>query len=329
MAHWPLNWNVVRHDLVVGSCPRTPSDLDALRVETRVSAVLSLQHDDCLEKQEIDYPGLVRHGRRLGLTMARWPLRDFDPADQQRGLPAAVRGLWDLLRQGHRVYVHCTAGINRSPLVVLAYLTLVEGMSLEEAITLLLHARPEVCPTWEAYHGCRQELTARYEDRIRQRAFECSLRQPESSTLDHWLQAERAIWREVLTAGSSRARPCCKPLAFVEHSPSGFPARLTDVHRRQFPPRPAVRSLPGLFRPVGSPAAEDRPGRGTAGPGRGASRPGRPDPHADSPGAEGLHRRTGLPEGAGGIPDLIFFLAGLLDSPNLSLHRGRYRRLEV
>ena len=104
--------------------------------------------------------------------MERCPLRDFDPADQRRGLPTAVRGLYGLLRQGHRVYVHCTAGINRSPRVVLAYLTLVEGIGLEKAMTLLVHARPEVCPTWEAYHGCRQELTARHEDRIRQRAEE-------------------------------------------------------------------------------------------------------------------------------------------------------------
>ena len=200
MAHWPLNWNVVRHDLVVGSCPREPSDLDALRLEIRVSAMLSVQHDECLAQQGIDYPGLVRHGRRLGLTMERCPLRDFDPADQQRGLPAAVRGLHGLLRQGHRVYVHCTAGINRAPLVVLTYLTLVEGIGLEEAMTLLVHARPEVCPTWEAYHGCRQELTARYADRIRQRAVELGRGSAPPAGSALWLQAERAIWREVLTA---------------------------------------------------------------------------------------------------------------------------------
>jgi hypothetical protein len=201
MATWPLNWNVVRHDLVVGSCPRELSDLDALRVETRVSAVLSLQHDECLEKQGIDYPRQVRYGRRIGLTMERCPLRDFDPDDQRRGLPAAVRGLWGLLRQGHRVYVHCTAGINRSPLVVLAHLTLVEGIGLEETITLLLRARPEVCPTWEAYHGCRQDWTARYADRIRQRAVELGRGSAPPAGSALWLQAERAIWREVLTAG--------------------------------------------------------------------------------------------------------------------------------
>jgi len=201
MATWPLNWNVVRHDLVVGSCPRVPNDLDTLRLATRVSAILSVQHDECLEQQGIDYPRLVRYGRRLGLAMERCPLRDFDPADQRRGLPAAVRGWWGLLRQGHRVYVHCTAGINRSPLVVLTYLTLVEGIGLEEAMTLLLHARPEVCPTWEAYHGCRQELTARCEERIRQRAMELGRGSAPPAGSALWLQAEREIGREVLTAG--------------------------------------------------------------------------------------------------------------------------------
>ena len=199
MAHWPLNWNIVRHDLVVGSCPRTPSDLDALGVETRVSAVLSVQHDECLEKQEIDYPRQVRYGRRLGLTMERYPLRDFDPADQRRGLPAAVRALHGLLRQGHRVYVHCTVGLNRSPLVVLTYLTLVEGLSLEAARDLLRRARPGVFPSEEAYAGCCMDLATQYGDRSRQRARE--LRQgsarPEQEA---WRQAERAIWREVLTA---------------------------------------------------------------------------------------------------------------------------------
>lgn len=114
--------------------------------------------------------------------------------------PVAVRALHDLLRRGHRVYVHCTAGINRSSLVVLAYLTLIEGASVEDAMTLMLRARPEVCPTWEACHGCRRDLTARHEDRIRQRAAEIGQRQPQRGALDHWLQAEREVWREVLTA---------------------------------------------------------------------------------------------------------------------------------
>ena len=128
MPHGYLNWSVIRPDLLVGSGPREPSDLDALQAEAGASALLSLQSDECLAKRGIDYPAQVRHGQTLGLTRARVPLRDFDPADQRRSRPAAVRALHGLLRQGHRVYIHGTVGLNRSPLVVLTYLTLVEGL---------------------------------------------------------------------------------------------------------------------------------------------------------------------------------------------------------
>ena len=201
MWTWTLNWNVVRHDLVIGSCPRRAGDLKIIQAQTQVSALLSLQHDECLEALEIDYPRHLRQGRALGLVMARCPMRDFDPDDQRRGLPAAVRALRELLKQDHRVYVHCTAGINRASLVVVSYLTWIEGASLEEAMAILLRARPEILPTWEAYHGCREDLTLAHEERIRQRVLELSQRQPEREAQDHWLQAEWEIRREILLAG--------------------------------------------------------------------------------------------------------------------------------
>ncbi|MBE2295776.1 MAG: hypothetical protein IAF00_12535, partial [Phycisphaerales bacterium] len=84
---WRLNWDTIRPDLVIGSCPRSPADLDRLQAEAQVSAVLSLQDDECLEKMQIDYPQLLDHGRALGLIMERSPMRDFDPEDQRRRLP--------------------------------------------------------------------------------------------------------------------------------------------------------------------------------------------------------------------------------------------------
>jgi hypothetical protein len=201
MVAWPVNWNVVRPDLVVGSGPRALSDLDAICGATRASALRSVQHDECLDQPGIDDAAHVRHGRRLGLTMERRPPRDFDPADPRRGRPAAVRGLHGLPRQGHRVYGHCTAGRNRAPRGVLADPPRVEGIGLEAAMTLLVRARPEVCPTWAADHGCWRELTARQADRIRRRAAERGqgAAPPAGSAL--WLQAEREIGREVLTTG--------------------------------------------------------------------------------------------------------------------------------
>ena len=199
MSNWRLNWNVIRPDLIVGSCPREVADLMVLQQNTGATALLSLQHDECLEKQEIDYPRHVRHGHRLGLTLVRVPLRDFDVDDQRRGLPKAVRALHQLLQQGYRVYVHCTAGLNRAPLVVSAYLLLVEGLRQDAILELWQRTRPNVFPAWAAIHGCCADLTAQYADRIRQRVTELGGGSEPLIDADIWRQAEQAIWREALT----------------------------------------------------------------------------------------------------------------------------------
>ena len=192
---WPLDWDTIRHDLVIGSCPRGPADLDRLQTEAQISAVLSLQHDKCLRELAIDYPQLARHGRARGLLMERSPMRDFDPSDQRRRLPEAVRVLHGLLSQGHRVYLHCTAGINRSSLVAVAYLAWIEGQPLDEAMALLQGARPEVGPYWDAYEGCRQDLMARHAHQISQRVAELSRQDPGQSVEVHRSRAEReVIW---------------------------------------------------------------------------------------------------------------------------------------
>ena len=43
---------------------------------------------------------------------------------------------------GHTVYVHCNAGINRSPSTVVAYLHWIEGMGLDEALDYVISQRP-------------------------------------------------------------------------------------------------------------------------------------------------------------------------------------------
>ena len=45
------------------------------------------------------------------------------------------------LEQGHTVYVHCSAGLGRSPSVVIAYLHWIKGVDLEEAIAQVPPAR--------------------------------------------------------------------------------------------------------------------------------------------------------------------------------------------
>lgn len=197
---WTLNWGAIRDDLVIGSCPVTVADIDRIRIETGVTALLSVQTDLCRGAFCIDYDAHCRHGQQAGLVLVNAPMHDFDPPDQRRRLPGAVRALHRLLAGGHSVYVHCTAGINRAPLTVLAYLTLVEGMTSKDAIALILRGRPQAEPYWEAYNGCRTDLVAANEASIQRRARDLAQRDPAGSADRHRGEAERQIIRDVLLA---------------------------------------------------------------------------------------------------------------------------------
>jgi predicted protein tyrosine phosphatase len=200
---WTLNWSVIRGDIVVGSCPMSTKDIDRVRKQTGATALLSVQSDLCRAAFNIDWEAHMRHARKRGLLLVNAPMRDFDPPEQRRRLPDAVRCLYRLLSHGDTVYVHCTAGINRSPLTVLGYLTFIEGMSPDDAHALIKAARPEAQPYWEAYDSCRQDLVNLCRDAIERRAWELSKVEPESAPESHWVRAEKEIIRDVFLATAS------------------------------------------------------------------------------------------------------------------------------
>ncbi len=195
MWKWTLNWNEIRDDLVIGACPMTPGDIDTIHRETGATAFLSVQTDECRNAFDIDYNAHREHGKRKGLVLLNAPMRDFDPPDQRRHLPRAVASLQRTLGDGHKVYVYCTAGINRSPLTVLAYLTFVEGMSKDAAFRLIVERRPQAEPYWEAYDGCYRDLLDTYREAIKRRAFEVSLLHPDNNQAQNWRVAEKEIIR--------------------------------------------------------------------------------------------------------------------------------------
>jgi predicted protein tyrosine phosphatase len=203
MWTWTLNWGEVREDLVIGSCPISVADLDSIRESARASAILSVQTDECRARFDIVYAQHRQHSERIGLIMVNAPMRDFDPADQRRCLPRAVVALTRLVAAGHRVYVHCTAGINRSPLTVLAYLCFVETLTTEAAMALIRCGRPEAEPYWEAYRGCWEDLVRRHRDAIRERAWALSRHDLARPCEANWYQAEREVIREIFTTGAS------------------------------------------------------------------------------------------------------------------------------
>lgn len=89
--------------------------------EAGCNAILSLQSDLCLEALQIPYPAIRAQAIGRGMVATRVAVRDFDHQDQAFGLPEAVRTLYTLLSMGKKVYVHCTAGINRATLTVVGY----------------------------------------------------------------------------------------------------------------------------------------------------------------------------------------------------------------
>ncbi len=198
MWYWTLNWGEIRNDLIIGSGPISTDDIDLIRQKTSATALLSLQTDECRAYFKINYPEHQRHGQRLGLILANTPMRDFDPSEQRRRLPTAVRALKRLIRAGHKVYVHCSAGINRSPLTVLGFLTFIEGMPINEALALIQRGRPEAAPYLDAHHGCQQDLIELYKIDIEQRARELSRANPEATPQANWHQAWKEIVRESL-----------------------------------------------------------------------------------------------------------------------------------
>lgn len=195
MWMWSLNWNEITPKIVIGTCPMRGSDLTRIVREAYVSAVLSLQHDDCLAHWGIDSTSMQGTAAELGVTLGRCPIRDFDIVDMRRQLPRAVSTLAALQADGHRTYVHCTAGLGRAPLTVLGYLTLIEGHGPEEAISLIRAARSDVVPAWEAYHGCRDGLVACHRGAIEERAYALYKQGANRNAQEDWQQAEQEVLR--------------------------------------------------------------------------------------------------------------------------------------
>jgi len=100
-----------------------------------VTAILSLLTPE--DSQELEMAREETHASTAGLAYRNMPVIDFDDLDLKTKLPSCVEVLNSLLEAGHTVYVHCTAGVTRSPTVVAAYLHWRRHWPLDEALEQL------------------------------------------------------------------------------------------------------------------------------------------------------------------------------------------------
>ncbi|HSV07770.1 MAG TPA: dual specificity protein phosphatase family protein [Candidatus Binatus sp.] len=124
--------DVIRPDLLVGEYPN-PEDVAWLRDTHGVTSVVSLQDDADLASKNLVLRELERVYRQERVTFHHMPIPDGATEVLAERLPAIVTLLVELVARGERVYLHCSAGMNRAPTVAIAYLHVQEGLPLAVA----------------------------------------------------------------------------------------------------------------------------------------------------------------------------------------------------
>ncbi len=129
-----MNLSQVVPRLFVGSCPISTYDIDHLKTEYGVTAILNLQTDNDFDYCDMDWGRIAAHCHELGIEVRQIPVRGFDGLDMRKKLPQCVQALEELLNDDRTVYVHCNAGASRSPSVAIAYLVWRRDWNLDDAI---------------------------------------------------------------------------------------------------------------------------------------------------------------------------------------------------
>lgn len=132
-----FSW-ILPDKLAVGSFPTSPMAIACLRSEG-VTAVLSL-----MEETERPIPPEIPYS----FVWKRVPIPDgFKggiPTESQFVEALQVLSRWH--QKSHVVYVHCLAGVGRSPAVSAAYLVHSQGISVEKALMLVKAQHPYAAP---------------------------------------------------------------------------------------------------------------------------------------------------------------------------------------
>jgi protein-tyrosine phosphatase len=136
-----LDCNEVLADrLWVGGFVR-PKDVRLLR-QMGVTTVVSLQSGDDFEMYNIDVKKLLKAYNEAGIELRCVAIPDRDEEAMAADLEQSVAEVEAALAPNWaKVYLHCTAGINRAPTVAAAYLVRARGLSAQEAYDFVVARR--------------------------------------------------------------------------------------------------------------------------------------------------------------------------------------------
>ncbi|MEM7358130.1 MAG: dual specificity protein phosphatase family protein [Pseudomonadota bacterium] len=152
-----INFDRIEADIFVGSAPQSSVDVARLK-QMKITAVLSLQSDEDFAAHRIDWQKVEKAYQYNDIQVYRFPIIDFDPVDLGLKLAEPVQQLNRLLATGHRLYVHCNAGVCRAPATVLTYLCHYRGMTMEQGLEYIRRNRPQANPYLSAVKKALSEL---------------------------------------------------------------------------------------------------------------------------------------------------------------------------
>ena len=95
-----MDFDEILPNLFVGSCPRDQADIEYLKTDVGITAVLNLQTDQDLVQWGIRWERLEAAYEALGIEIRRVPVTDFNPEELRQKLPACVKALDKLLTSG-------------------------------------------------------------------------------------------------------------------------------------------------------------------------------------------------------------------------------------
>jgi protein-tyrosine phosphatase len=125
-------------------------EIDFKRIsQNGTNAIINLQTDKDLSDRKLDINQLKQYSEKYGIEMIRYPIEDFNKKDMLIKLKGAGDLLHQLIQEGKIVYIHCTAGIGRSPAVVIIYLVLYENYTIENAVRYVKQSRPKIVPNYK------------------------------------------------------------------------------------------------------------------------------------------------------------------------------------
>jgi predicted protein tyrosine phosphatase len=142
--------------LWLGESPHDATYLRALRDRIGLTGVLNVQTRGDMRAGRFDLPAREIAHVQLGITLRWVPIVDFDDASLEEELPRAVSALDELRKSAPDavVLVHCSAGVQRSPTVVTAYLAWQMGHEVEEAAEMVRAARAVAAPRVHVIWAC-------------------------------------------------------------------------------------------------------------------------------------------------------------------------------